>query len=157
MVAWLDASHRNPTPYFGRQDLESFARGASLASPAVSRPIAGLTRVRACARVRRKICISDKAGGPKPVAGRRLPTFYPPPVFARCRGSFLADWSLENAPFYPQKSPMSLKTKDSKKRKFLRFMKGTSQRRLPAGSPELSNPPPGSARCRGSFLRMGPR
>ena len=52
LVAWLDASHRNPTPYFGGQNLESFALGASLAQPAVSRPTAGLTRVRACARVR---------------------------------------------------------------------------------------------------------
>ena len=72
--------------------------------------------------------------------GSRL--FDPPPVFARCRGSFLADWSLENAPFYPQKSPMSLKTKDSKKRKFLRFMKGNGQRRLLGKGSELWNPLP---------------
>src|SRR4051812_38833288 len=31
LVARLDASHRNPTPYFGGQNLESFALGASLA------------------------------------------------------------------------------------------------------------------------------
>ena len=54
----------------------------------------------------------------------------------------MADWSLENAPFYPQKSFMSLKTKDSKKRKFLRFMKGTSQRRLTVEGPRLLTPYP---------------
>jgi hypothetical protein len=100
---------------------------------------------RACALARareRKICISDKAGAQSRLLAEGSRLFIPPPVFARCRGSFLADWSLENAPFYPQKSPMSLKTKDSKKRKFLRFMEGNRQRRLLAGSSELSIPLP---------------
>src|SRR3954467_2274143 len=90
----------------------------------------------------RKICISDKAGAQSRLLAEGSRLFIPPPVFARCRGSFLADWSLENAPFCPQKSPMSLKTKDSKKRKFLRFLKGTSQRRLTVERPELFDPLP---------------
>src|SRR4051794_18144487 len=46
---------------------------------------------------------------------------------------------------------MSLKTRNSKKQKLLRFMEGSGQRRLLAEGPELSNPPPGFTRCRGLF------
>src|SRR3954447_16035594 len=69
LVAWLDASHRNPTPYFGGQNLESFALGASLAQPAISRPTAGPARVRACARVNEKSVLAIKLG---PKAGCSL-------------------------------------------------------------------------------------
>ena len=61
--------------------------------------------------------------------------------------------AAETRPFRHRKSPIPLKTIGSKKPKLLRFMEGNRQSRLLAGSPELSNPPPGSPRCRGSFLR----
>src|SRR3954447_16144957 len=96
LVAWLDASHRNPTPYFGGQNLESFALGASLAQPAISRPIAGLTRVRAHGR---KICISDKAGAQSRLLAEGSRLFIPPPVFARCRGSFWPTGASKNRHF----------------------------------------------------------
>jgi hypothetical protein len=66
-------------------------------------------------------------------------------------------YSRGNAPFSPSRITYPIETIGSEKPKLLRFMEGNRQSRLLAGSPELSNPPPGSARCRGSFLRMGPR
>jgi len=109
----------------------------------------GQSRARLRARENEKSVLAIKLG-PKAGCWRKAPDFLSPlPVFARCRGSFLADWILENVPFCPQKSPMALKTKDSKKRKFLRFMKGTSQRRLTVDRPELLTPLPLS------FLREG--
>jgi len=55
--------------------------------------------------------------------------------------------AAETRPFRHRKPPIPLKTIGSKKPKLLRFMEGNCQRRLLAGSSELSNPPPKFALC----------
>src|SRR5690349_13500624 len=50
--------------------------------------------------------------------------------------------TAKSCPFCHRKTPMSLKTKECDKRKFLRFMKGTIQSRLLGKGSELWNPLP---------------
>src|SRR3954453_15192024 len=78
----------------------------------VSRPTAGPARVRAL-RAREGALprhSPDKKFGlairPDPKVGcwLKAPDFSSPSRFCPVLGAFLADWSLENAPFYPQKS-----------------------------------------------------
>src|SRR4051794_2751546 len=66
-------------------------------------------------------------------------------------------YSRGNAPFLPSNITIPLKTIGSKKPKLLRFMEGNHQRRLLAGSPELSDPLPPRyfLQTPGSFRRLG--
>ena len=129
--------HRNPTPYSLRAGSGNF-RGTRISH--------GLPL--GCVRVRRSPEFPDKKFGlaitlrPKAGCWLKAPDFSSPSRFCPVPGFFSPDWSLENAPFYPHELPMSLKRKECEKRKFLRFMTGTGQRRLLAGSPEFSDPLP---------------
>ena len=80
-----------------------FQRGKARNSSAlrdISRAAAGPhARVRLRARENEKTVLAMTLSYQSRFLAEGSRLFIPPPVFARCRGSFLADWSLEDAPF----------------------------------------------------------
>ena len=90
-----------PHPYFGGQDLE-ISRGGISRGASISRPIAGLVRVRACASMDKKFVLAIKLG-PKAGCWLKAPDFSSPSRFCPVPGFFFAGLEPRKRAILPSK------------------------------------------------------